>query len=196
MGKTSYNSGLHIVALPKRWCDKYGLALSQPINYVSSKLNISSCSLGVLNGLEITIDTDLSQRFDDITATIVDKKLLNILLCCGGGHTVCRRQGDLPVFPWWRRKTFSISPTPFDNNDNNETSDEENKHITYKWNNVQTSQERDTNLVIEILVHNKPPERGAPLACRPNTRKHCASHHLQISSWHLLYCYEESKPSY
>ena len=62
MGKTSYNSGLHIVALPKRWCDKYGLAVQQPVNDVSSKLNISSCSLGILNGLEITIDTDLSQQ--------------------------------------------------------------------------------------------------------------------------------------
>ena len=46
---------------------------------------------------------------------------------------------------------------------------------------MQTSQERDTNLIVEIFVHNKPPESGAPLASSSHSSEHRRpDHHVHV----------------
>ena len=62
MGKTSNNGRLHIVAFPKERESKK-VFLVWPVNDISSKLNISSGSLGILNGLEVAVDTNLKAKF-------------------------------------------------------------------------------------------------------------------------------------
>ena len=62
MGKTSNNGWLHIIAFPERERVKkcsLGSCKKQPVNDISSKLDISSSSLCILNGLEVAVDTNL-----------------------------------------------------------------------------------------------------------------------------------------